>query len=759
MRQIRNGRVKQERDWKLNMAFYRGQQWVWFNRFSGQIQSIPSPDQGDGPRYRVRLTSNQILPGVQGLLAMMTKTKPVISATPDSGSERDIRAAQMAEQLFESWWRDLRLASKLQEALLWSILGSVGYWRITWDPFAGKSMTYLVDPNGQPILDQILADIYRDELTQGGENPRDHEKTVYMGDLRVDVIPPDALYILDTGSFADSKAIVCRHPMSPDEVKMRYGRDMKATARVDAWDIPDGVLGMSSGGGSEMDVVDVYVGYFSPTALLPQGRYVVFTEDPSEILYDGPWPFPTHEMPFVEFVGPRVPGSSTNEAVTTHARPLQKELNRTISQIVMHKNLTLKPQILAPQGSITQRVTDEAGAIIEFMPIGGAIPQWREMPSIPAYVFEHLKDIQFRLDRLFNLQAITRGDVPPNVEAGIAIDLLQEAAVDQIAPVIQAMEDSLARAGDLMVRLAQKFYTEPRLMKIIGPGGSTKAKRFMGSDIDGGFSFHAEAGSGLPRTRAGRQARIEQLMGMGVIRPDQAWKHLDVADLKGLAAAFAADEEQAYREHEKLTKGDPLNVPEMQQAVAAIQQGINPDTGEPLQGNEDVRSIIQHHALKPLPFENFQIHLDTHALYMKSVEFESLPQDAQQRFLDHYTETLQYMLSLPARPDPQAVRTTLQLKGTVDPSTAAKILYRGGVPEANAHDLAQPPLETWVTDSVDKPDASGAGNNPLDELEQLQSMQHAEVQHQASQARAAADIALVKKRTEHLGKQQPTQRK
>jgi len=96
--QIRNQRVKQERDWKLNMAFYRGNQWVWFNRYSGQVQSIPQPDQGDGPRYRVRLTSNQILPGVQGLLAMMTKTKPVISATPDSGAERDIRAAQMAEQ-------------------------------------------------------------------------------------------------------------------------------------------------------------------------------------------------------------------------------------------------------------------------------------------------------------------------------------------------------------------------------------------------------------------------------------------------------------------------------------------------------------------------------------------------------------------------------------------------------------------------------------------------------------------------------------
>lgn len=757
VKQIRTGRTKQERDWKLNMAFYRGNQWVWFNRFTSTVQSLAQPDQGDGPRYRVRLTSNQILPGVQGLLAMMTKTKPVISATPDSGAERDIRAAQMAEQLYESWWRDLHMKAKLQEALLWSILGSAGYWRITWDPFAGKSMTYLVDPQGQPILDQILADIFRDELQQSGQDPRKFEKTVYMGDIRVDVISPDAMFILDgAANFYESKAVVCKYAMTPDEVKMRYGKTMNATASHDNWEIPDGVLGLGAGSGSgEKDVIEVYVGHMAPTAMVPQGRYVVFTEDPSEILFDGPWPFPTHDMPFVEFPGPRVPGSSINEALTTHARPIQKELNRTISQIVMHKNLTLKPQLLTPTGSLAQRITDEPGAIIEYMPIGNAVPSWRELPSIPPYVFQHLEDMQGRLDRLFNLQAVTQGNVPPNVEAGIAIDLLQEAAADQITPVIGAMEDSLARAGDLMVRLAQRYYTEPRLMKVIGPGGATKVKRFLGSDIDGGFSFYAEAGSGLPRTRAGRQARIESLITMGVVQPANAWKYLDTADLKGLAAQFAANEEQAYREHDKLTKGIPINAESYNQAMAAVQQGMNPSTGQPLGPQDNPQQIVQEAALQPLPFEDYQTHLDTHSLYMKSVEWESLPPDAQQRYIDHWSATLHTLLNLPARPDPQAVRTTMQLKGTIDPVTASQILFRGGVPEADPHNLMNPPLETWVSDDMTKPQEQGAGNNPLQDAAAVQAMQHAEEMHQATQAKTAADIALTQKRAAALDKQTP----
>jgi hypothetical protein len=74
------------------------------------------------------------------------------------------------------------------------------------------------------------------------------------------------------------------------------------------------------------------------------------------------------------------------------------------------------------------------------------------------------------------------------------------------------MEGALVRAGMLMVKLAQKHYIEPRLMKIKGSNGSTQVQKFMNSDLEGGFGLHAEAGSGLPRTRAGKQARIEFML-------------------------------------------------------------------------------------------------------------------------------------------------------------------------------------------------------------------------------------------------------
>lgn len=753
LHQIKRARSKQEKEWKLNVSFYRGNQWVWFNKFSGRVETLPSTDTGELPRWRVRLTSNQILPGVQAYIAMLTKTKPIISATPDSGSDRDLKSAQMGDALFEHWWRELHLRAKLQEALLWSTLASAGYWLIGWDAQAGKSMTFLVDPSGQPILNQELADVYRfqleQEAKQAGMDPQQviqqFTKTVYMGDIDVRVFGPHQVYLDPTAtSFEDAEWAICEVPMSPDEIKSRYRVDLEADSVAADFEIP--LPFTNAPNAPEKVVKKVYIGYFRPTASIPKGRYVVFVESPNKILFDGPWQFPFSDLPLVKFAGPRVPGSTTDEALVTHARPYQKLLNAILSKIVEHVYLTIRPQMIAPQGSLRQRLTNEPGAVFEFQPMAGGsgqalVPQWRDMPSMPPYVFTFLDNIQARVDRLFNLQMVNQGTPPPNVEAGIAIDLLQEAATDQVAPIIQQIEDSLARAGNLMAKLAKRFYNEPRMLKVIGPGGIAKVTQFLNSDIDGGFSFHAEAGSGLPRTRAGRQARIESLMAMGVVRPDQAWKHLDIGDLKGLGAQLSVDEEQADREHEALKEGRPLNTVEMNQAMMALQQGINPDTGQPLQPSDNPQSILQHASLKPKLSENLQVHLWKHAQWMNSPDFESLPFEVQFAAFTHFQETLQRLYSIPQLPQPQPVRTTLQLKGTVDPVTAAQILDRSGVPEASPQNLAQPPLDTWVTDDLSKTDSS-SGNTHLNDAQQLQDMQHAEDKHQLDAAKAAHEVAL-----------------
>jgi hypothetical protein len=357
---------------------------------------------------------------------------------------------------------------------------------------------------------------------------------------------------------------------------------------------------------------------------------------------------------------------------------------------------------------------------------------------MPPYIFEHLANIRQSLNDVFYINDISEGTPPPNVEAGIAIDLLQEMATDRIAPIIKLIENSLAISGQMMLEFAQTYYIEPRLMKIQGSGGSVQVKRFTQADIAGGITIRCRTGSGLPRTRAGKQAMIMSLVQNGIMQPDEAYKHLDLGDMSGVAKMMRADEDQAYREHDKIIQGQPTNMVSYQQALQQAESGqlADPQTGQPIQDPNQMQQALMNAGLQPHPFENFVQHMDSHALFMKSPDFESLPLQIQEAFQTHYLQTLQYYLQLPKPVQYEAVRPTMQIKTTVGPTAAADILKRAGVYEVTPQVMSEPPLDTWVSDDLTKPQAQSSGNTAANPQGEMQATQVANNIEQDKQAHA-----------------------
>lgn len=723
---LKSARQPLENQWKLNLAFYKGRQYSYYNKAARRIESLPVED-GEKPRYRVRLVSNQIITGSHSLLAKLTKTKPEFYAEPGSGTDSDIKASQVAQQLLEYWWQDFDLDDKLEEALLWAIIAGQGYWKVTWDAQASKAMRFTLGPDGKPITDDKLQDLFRANLSQIGVQPQ--EKVVYLGDIKVEAISPFDVFVdPNAKNIKEAAYVLCVHHMSPDEVKARWNKQVPADSIST---VPDTSLPMQNASDAKKpDTVRVVIGYFKPQPVLPNGRYVVWTKH--EILEDSKWPYPFNELPIIKFPGMRVPGQIYDSSVVEHAIPLQKELNRTLSQIIEYKNLTVKPRVWAPTGSITTRLTSEPGALYEYNPIGDHKPEVEQLPTMPPYVFDHLSNIKTAINDVFALTPVTEGQLPPNVEAGIAIDLLQEMATDRLAPTIKLMEEALANAGQLMLALAQQYYIEPRTIKINGAsGGSAQVKRFQQADIEGGITIRAKTGSGLPRTRAGKQALIMSLVEKGIMPATQAYKHLDISDSNGVMAMMRADEDQALREHDKIINGEIINVEAAQQAQQALQTGVDPQTGQPIQ---DPQSFLQAAGLQPLAFENYQTHLDTHALFMKSVEFESLPPEVQHLFIVHYNQTLQTLMNLPKPVEYKPVTPTLQIKATAGPTAVAEILNKAGVPDITPQTMTEPPLDTWVNDDLSKPNAGDSGNTAKDDADAVLAFQQAAHQSQAHDA-------------------------
>ena len=734
--ELQRQRELMERQWKLNLSFYKGKQYVFYNRKSRRIESLPT-DEGDKPRYRVRLVSNQIAPNTQSLLSRLVKSKPQFYATPGQASYEAQKATEVAENLLDYWWDAFHLTEKREEAMMWSVICGNGFWKITWDDKSGPGMKVMLNPDGQPIVDPLVRYYFDQKLAEAGIDSSEFERRIYQGEIRVDVMSPFDVLLDDSAQvFEDCKYAFCVHPMTSDEIMERYGVRLKPNAvnRYPDETLP-GVFGNNDSKTQE-NVRVVYYGYFLPGEKYPNGRFVVFTKDPSIVLYDAPWPYPFDELPLVKFPGMRVPGQLWDSSVVEQAIPLQKELNRTLSQMIEYKNLTLKPQMLAPVGSLRQRITDEPGAIFEYNPVAGKVPESIPLPGLPSYVFEHLQDLGARLKDTFGLNEIVEGSVPPNVEAGVAIDLLQEAATDRLAPQIMLMEKTLERAGNLMLQLAQQYYTEPRTMIITGSGSKPKVERFDDADLIKGVSIKVEAGSGLPRTRAGRQARVMQLLQMGILSPTKAYKYLDMADFKSLQMQFEADEEQAMREHDKLIMGAAVNEQASQQAQEQLMMSM-------LEGGEVDPQLLQQSidaGLQPLAFENKAVHLEVHAQFMKSAEFESLPPEVKAQFYKHF-EFTQQAIQAEQSPQGEAPRVSLQLRGAVGPTTGSKMLNQAGLSDVTPQELLEPPLDTVVIDNKDKPNAE-AGVVPqqqqmqMDLLRALSEQQDSERQLMMQEARS-----------------------
>lgn len=746
LKKLQMDRQEMERTWRINYAFYKGKQYTFFNSRTRRIESLPVGE-GEKPKYRVRLISNQIMPGTQSLLAKMTKTKATMAATPQSSDDDAIKAAQVSDSLLEYWWDNLNLSTKDKDALLWSIICANGYWHICWDKGAGTPLKFTLGPDGQPILQPTLREYFKEELKKHGEDPAQYEKTVYMGDIDVKVLSPFQVYLDDSAAdFADARWCILQIPMHPKEIQERYKVDVKADSVPMS---PDSTIPMGSKNDNSVDKTtkNVFFYYHIPCASIPEGKFCVFIETPNMVLLEEKWPYPFKKLPLVQFRGVKSPGSIYDISVVEQAVPLQKELNRTLSQVVEWKNITLRPQYLAPAGALRQRITDEPGAVFEYNPVGNNKPEPITVPALPEYVLAVLEDIKRRMDEVFFRTPVQEGTVPPNVEAGIAIDLLQETSSDIIAPMVEEHERSLELAANLMLQMAQKYYIEPRIVQVVGATGQRRVEQFSNANLASGVTVKVETGSSLPRTRSGRQARVLQMVQTQVIPPDKAWKYLDLADLHSLKAKFQQDEDHADRELDKVIKGQPINMMAANQASMHVQSGQpNPETGEPFDP-QSAQMFVQRASVQPNSFDNHPVHLDRHGMMMKSQEYEALPPEIQQIIAMHYDMHTQAYSEQVANQQPmQPVRTSLQIKSSAGPTATAAILNRTGVKEITPETMLEPPLDTMVIDNQDKANAEDAENTLFTERddEHDQKMLHNE-ELQAQKLRFQEELARGKR--------------
>lgn len=588
--QCQGDRIKQERQWYLNLAFFYGNHYVKF-RQAGDKFDLYVPN---APYYKVRATINQIRKVIRKDIARLTAQQPNAFVVPSTTEDADVFAAQAAEQIWASLWRRLKFNRTLRQAVFWQTSCGNGFIKQYWDS----------------TKKDAASDVYGD--------------IVIKAETPFHVFVPDLL----EADIEEQPYMIHAQIRTKSWVQQYLGIDPTSSHNLDVVD--EGLLSVMgvSRGTSKRDqciVLEVWVkpGYIAD---MPDGG--MFTIAANKVVQGfDKWPYSHGEYPITKLDA--IPtGKFYNTSAIEDLIPLQRELNRTRSQVIEAKNRMAKPQLVAQQGSVNpKRITTEPGQVIEYK-LGFEPPRPLPLQPLPSYVTEEINRIYADMADLSGQHEVSGGNAPPGVTAATAISFLTEQDESIIANFYDSIEEGIEKIAGHCLSYVKDFWDEPRTVKVAGFEGTFDVQTFKSSDLRGNTDIRVEAGSALPTSRAAKQAFITDLMKMGFIDPQQGLEVMEIGGLNKIYERTQVDRRQAQRENLKMR----IITEEDMQRQAEEWAIRNPE----VQKDSEDGVLLDPPLIVPVhTYDNHQVHIDEHNMYRKSQSFENVPELTRIIFEEH----------------------------------------------------------------------------------------------------------------------------
>lgn len=586
-----------ENQWKLNLLFYFGHQYV--RPLTLKINGAYSFNTPKAPPWRVRLIVNRIRPIIRTEIAKLTAQRPTAYVVPATGEEQDKAAARAAEQIWEAAYRDLGIGRILRRSLWWGTLCGNSFIKSYWDTSAGPEMQ-IMGPDKQPM-------------------------DIPQGDVKVEVVSPFHLLVPDLmcEDLEDQPYILHSTVKDINYVQRVYGISVNpSVAASDSIVDPQFLSITGDANVNKKDAVLCHEFWIKPNGhpKFPNGGMLTVI-DSKVVQRIDQYPYPHGMYPFAKFDHVQT-GKFYADSVVTDLIPLQRELNRTRSQIIESKNLMAKPQLIAPRGSVNPRkITSEPGQVIEYT-AGTTPPSPLPLQSLPSYVLQEVDRLVQDMDDVSGQHEISRGQNPSQVTAYSALSYLQEQDESKLAASVASVEEFIEKIARLYLKYVVYYWDLPRTVRIVGRDKMVDAAAWKGSDIKGNTDIRVEAGSAIPLGKQQRQAFLLDLYKLGAIDPSMLFELLEMNDLNDANEEFLVDKHQAYRE----------NILMMEMGAELPPEQLQPQM-DPMTGQQLLPQIPTMFA--PNSWDNHEAHIHYHNMYRKSQEFSSAPDVVKQLFEMH----------------------------------------------------------------------------------------------------------------------------
>ncbi len=572
------------------------------------------------PDGRIHVTMNYVRPILRSRMQRMISAELMWRTIPRSNDYEERDRATTFTNLIENRWEKTDMDAKVRLALWFSfhcgVSGLKSFWNPNIGPLTPATMILphpggMLEPDvdqqgrpnpraGQPVVLEYPVNLEGQPLADENGNPgpvTDPQVFRYRpGDtdtalrtifnLRVN---PDAYgFQADEGFrwLLDSEAV----PISV--VKERYGeraakvsslvgsptgqnyvRIVRSLSAVMGATTPntEGTMGRS-GQPPDKDMTLLTEYWEEPTEMLPKGRLLVIAGD--QLLYPLPGEdegLPQGFVPFVAVYDERRPFDPWGRGCCEDLIPPQKVINRQwegeleeqmrhgIGQWIMWGIPGLSNQVTNLSGAHIELPTTSAlanrpiGDVVQRVPPPGFNPsRWRLIEEAKATMFD-----------IGAFHEIQRGQVPPGVDSGIAVQYLQEAENAQLHDPVRNLKQSLKLWARHQGKIAHWGYgkNETRWIPVHRPDLGFLIESVKGLDLPDPDDIDVDLEGFRPTSQAAMRAEIKDLMDKQQIPVRQGLLLMDLGrGIEGIFESQTRHYARARRENLAIERGEVVRV-------------------------------------------------------------------------------------------------------------------------------------------------------------------------------------------------------
>jgi hypothetical protein len=445
---------------------------------------------------KIRLTLNHIQRICKIYENNIISYAPSVAPIPKNGNElQDQKAAELAHSV----WKDVksrhRWNDKVREVVQdFCRVGEV-FHKIYWDENKGKIVDYapMVDELGQPMLDPM------------GQPQKDPSKPIFSGDFVFErIFGFNVFRAKEAKSMQDSWFIGYRKMVNIDDLRARIGDDPEKQEMIEA--SRDETYLIFDGNGSNYDRSEneclLLEFYIRPSNVFPNGYYFICTN--KGVLWEGELPFGV--FPIIYAGMDEIPTSPRHYSLIKQLRPIQGEINRSISQVATHQ-ITLGDDKLAVQAG-TKVANGGLQPGVRVLTYSGAPPT-----ILPGRTGDqYIPYIEKMIEQFYvaaNLQE-ELAENPTNLDPYTML-FMSIQQKKKFSVYTSKIEQYLIDFCEKTLELAKQYYTENNLVPAIGRSELINISEFKNTSPLF-YQIKLEPGTEDMETRLGKQLTFNQIM-------------------------------------------------------------------------------------------------------------------------------------------------------------------------------------------------------------------------------------------------------